>query len=151
MHSYLPDKIIIMHKLCNVEKHSRDIPLDITLRTTAILKQEARLLDKLCITDAVKQFGMTSKTLRYYERIGDGKLYGHGATEECICLYHGNHGLNHNYAFGINMDNYSDTNLSAEAISFHQPIFRGKLHLQNAVMPPHMFQIKICKKIPKCI
>ena len=24
----------------------------------------------LCITDAVKQFGVTSKTLRYYERVG---------------------------------------------------------------------------------
>ena len=27
-------------------------------------------MDGLCITDAVKQFGMTSKTLRYYERVG---------------------------------------------------------------------------------
>jgi len=27
-------------------------------------------LNGLCITDAVKQFGMTSKTLRYYERVG---------------------------------------------------------------------------------
>jgi len=27
-------------------------------------------LDGLCITDAVKQFGITSKTLRYYERVG---------------------------------------------------------------------------------
>ena len=27
-------------------------------------------MDRLCITDAVKQFGVTSKTLRYYERAG---------------------------------------------------------------------------------
>ena len=27
-------------------------------------------MDGLCITDAVKQFGVTSKTLRYYERVG---------------------------------------------------------------------------------
>ncbi len=28
------------------------------------------MLNGLCITDAVKQFGVTSKTLRYYERVG---------------------------------------------------------------------------------
>ena len=61
-------------------------------------------------------------------RIGDEKLYGYGATEESICLYHGDHGLNHNYVFGINMDNSPDVNLSAEAIRFHQPIFRDIFH-----------------------
>jgi DNA-binding transcriptional MerR regulator len=29
-----------------------------------------KILNGLCITDAVKQFGVTSKTLRYYERVG---------------------------------------------------------------------------------
>lgn len=59
-------------------------------------------------------------------RVGDGKLYGYGATEESIIFYHGEHGLNHNYGFGINMENTSDANLSAEAIRFHQPIFKDK-------------------------
>lgn len=32
--------------------------------------QEVILMNGLCITDAVKQFNITSKTLRYYERVG---------------------------------------------------------------------------------
>ena len=67
-------------------------------------------------------------------RLGDGKQYGHGATEDCICLYHGEHGLNHNYGFGVNMGNYADENISAEALTFHQPIFRDKFHFPKRGM-----------------
>ena len=61
-------------------------------------------------------------------RVGDDKLYGYGATEESVIFYHGEHGLNHNYGFGINMENNPDANLSAEAIIFHQPVFRDKFN-----------------------
>ena len=57
-------------------------------------------------------------------RVGDGAEYAAGTTEGSICLYHGEHSKDHNYVFGINMDNNADPRLSQEAIRFHQPIFR---------------------------
>ena len=53
-----------------------------------------------------------------------GEYRGFGANDGSIRLYHGNHGLDHNYGFGINTGDNTDTQPFFQSISFHQPIFR---------------------------
>lgn len=65
-------------------------------------------------------------------RVGDDGRFGYGATENSICFYHGNHGLDHNYPFCVNMGNSADAKLSDEAIRFHQPIFRDALNFSKS-------------------
>lgn len=66
-------------------------------------------------------------------RIGDDGRFGYGATSSSIRFYHGNHGLDHNYPFGVNMDNSADAQLSEEVIRFHQPIFRDVFNFSKSV------------------
>ena len=54
-----------------------------------------------------------------------GEYHGFGANDESLRIYHGNHGLDHNYGFEINMGNSTATQSFDSAISFHQPIFRN--------------------------
>jgi len=48
-----------------------------------------------------------------------GVYKGYGANDESVRIYHGNHGLDHNYGYSINMANN-------EGICFYQPIFRDE-------------------------
>jgi DNA-binding transcriptional MerR regulator len=57
-------------------------------------------------------------------RVGDKKFFSNGSAEGSIRMYHGSHGKDHNYIFGVNMNNSPDPQLSQEALCFHQPIFR---------------------------
>jgi len=57
-------------------------------------------------------------------RIGHDFQFAAGSDEGSIRLYHGNHSKDHNYVFGINMNNDPDPQLSQESLCFHQPIFR---------------------------
>jgi len=53
-----------------------------------------------------------------------GDYRGFGANDGSVRLYHGIHGLDHNYGFGINIGDNSDIQPFFESIVFHQPIFR---------------------------
>lgn len=59
-------------------------------------------------------------------RIGDDALFGFGATEGSIILYHGSE---LSYSFGINMNNWTIS--PGEALQFHQPIFHDYYSFPN--------------------
>ena len=52
--------------------------------------------------------------------------YGHGVNDTAVLLYHGNHGLDHNVSFGVNMENNADERLSKKSIIFSQPIYKDR-------------------------
>ena len=65
----------------------------------------------------------------YHPAIDADKGYGHGASENSMCIHHGLHGQDHNYAFGVNINNFSFRH--EEALSFHQPVFNDRFYFKG--------------------
>ncbi|MGI5899776.1 MAG: MerR family transcriptional regulator [Christensenellales bacterium] len=57
-----------------------------------------------------------------------GEHSGFGANDGSVRIYHGHHGLDHNYGFGINMGDNTATQRVNEAINFNQPVFRDRFN-----------------------
>ena len=57
------------------------------------------------------------------------KGYGHVASENSMCIHHGLHGQDHNYAFGVSINDFSFGH--EKALSFCQPIFNDRFYFKG--------------------